>query len=116
MHRPGMDEHNATAADFLCDFCEASWADDRPMVEGHRGSLICGKCLTLAFDALWNRGQGVPRPEAETCVMCLSPNDDPVWVSPVRDEARICKRCAKQSAVMLERDQDCGWKRPPVNA
>lgn len=112
MHRPGMDEDNATPQDFLCDFCEACWNEDRPMVEGHRGSLICGRCLTLAFDALWNHAQGQPLSEGEVCLLCLSDNGDPVWASHSRDVARACKRCIKQGAVMLERDAESRWRRP----
>ncbi len=102
-----------TEADFLCDFCEKCYAPERPMVEGHRGSLICGQCLTISFAALWYAESGEPAPESEVCMMCLSENGDPVWRSPVKEAKFICKRCTKQSAVMLERDEECGWKRPP---
>lgn len=112
MHRPGMDESNARPQDFLCDFCHAPWSESRPMVEGHRGALVCGACLTLAFDALWNRGQGEGVAESVVCTMCLSHNGDPVYRSPAFPDALICKRCAKQAAVMLERDPESGWSRP----
>lgn len=93
------------------------------MVEGHKGSLVCSQCLTLAFDELWNRGGG-ERPEkvaadapaqavaAATCVMCLEQRDEPYWHSPAHPESGICKRCTKQAVVMLERDPDAEWKRP----
>ena len=113
MHRPGCDPDNMTEADFLCDFCEKCYAPERPMVEGHRGSLICGQCLTTSFAALWYANTGEAAPKHDVCMMCLSENGDPVWRSPVRETSLICKRCAKQSAVMLERDEECGWKRPP---
>ena len=38
-----------TMADFLCDFCRREWTEDSPMVEGHHGSLVCGRCLTVAY-------------------------------------------------------------------
>lgn len=118
MRREGSDENNLAPTDFLCDFCSQTWADDRPMIEGHRGSLVCGKCLALAFDELWNRlaGEDLP-PESgpnltgPTCAMCLERRNEKHWRSPVTD-ARLCKRCAKQSVVMLERDPDTGFKRP----
>jgi hypothetical protein len=44
--------------------------------------------------------------------LCLAENGDPIWRSPLRAEKFICKRCSKQSVVMLERDKDTGWKRP----
>lgn len=112
MQRPGINQDNAQPEDFLCDFCRAAWSPDRAMVEGHRGSLICGPCLSLAYDALWNKGGGESVPDSVVCLMCLAHNDDPVWRSPAYPDALICKRCAKQSAVMLERDPDSKWSRP----
>ena len=140
MRREGCDEDNLSPEDFLCDFCGQTWAPDRPMVEGHRGSLACARCLTLAFDELWNRqeetgagnsaqqeddnthpqpppsGRGLEErhpPVGTPCVMCLEQRDEPHWHSPVREDAWMCKRCAKQSVVMLERDPEAGFKRPP---
>lgn len=95
---------------FKCDFCRKPWAEGRPMVEGHKGSLVCGSCLTLAFDEVWNRAGGEQVPF--TCRMCLEHRDDPFWVSPAFPDAGICKRCIKQAVVMLERDSDAGWERP----
>jgi hypothetical protein len=112
MHRPGCDPDNMMPEDFLCDFCGACWSRERPMVEGHRGSLICGTCLGVAYTRLWLDLAGEPLSVDATCTMCLVNNGDPVWRAPVRPEAVICKRCAKQSAVMLERDPDSGWTRP----
>lgn len=120
MRRQGCDEDNLTPEDFLCDFCGQTWAPDRPMVEGHRGGLACARCLTLAFEELWNRGAESPRPPSVggavgvACVMCLEQRDEPYWHSPVRDEAWLCKRCAKQSVVMLERDPEANYRRPPA--
>lgn len=107
MHDPSAEGNDF----FKCDFCRHGWSQDRPMVEGHKGSLICAPCLTLAFDELWNRpgGQRVPF----TCTLCLEHREEPYWVSPAFPEAGICKRCTKQSVVMLERDPEAGWKRPP---
>ncbi len=112
MQREGINPDDAQMSDFLCDFCHAQWADDRPMVEGHRGSLICSRCLSLSFDELWNRLGGEPLPEREVCTLCMANHGDPVWVSPAYPEAKVCKRCSKQSVVMLERDPDYGYKRP----
>jgi len=112
MHRQGCDPENMDAQDFLCDFCERCYAPDRPMVEGHRGSLICGQCLSVAFAALWYAKTGLEAPKGEVCMLCLAENGDPIWRSPLREEKFVCKRCAKQSAVMFERDPDSGWKRP----
>lgn len=137
MRREGCDENNLQPTDFLCDYCGSTWSDDRPMVEGHRGSLVCAKCLNLAFDLLWNRapawdGKGPPpptppdlaMPEGALCRMCLEHREEPSWQSPmeVGEEnpelaeqsggAWLCKRCAKQSVVMLERDPELKYTRP----
>lgn len=115
MRRDGADENHLTPEDFLCDFCGSPWAAQRPMVEGHRGSLVCAACLSLAFDELWNRpGGAVPPGDAATpaCRMCLETRNEPHWTSPIDPHARICRRCAKQSVVMLERDPESGFTRP----
>lgn len=119
MRREGSDENNLAPEDFLCDFCARTWAGDRPMIEGHRGSLVCGKCLAIAFDELWNRaaGEDLPKdlgPEGSlpTCAMCLESRAEKHWHSPARDAAWLCKRCTKQSVVMLERDPESGFTRP----
>lgn len=109
--------------DFLCDFCLRTWAEDRPMVEGHRGRLICAECLGEAFDALWNRKSG--EAGGGECALCLEKRQEAswrprVWPPNVPEGVTIdatavplaCKRCVKQSVVMLERDPDYGWKRP----
>ncbi len=82
------------------------------MVEGHRGSLICARCLALAFDELWNRAGGIDLPaEPESCAMCLERRAERHWASPARG-VLICRRCVKQSVVMLERDPEARFTRP----
>lgn len=149
MRRDGCDENNLQPTDFLCDYCGSTWSDDRPMVEGHRGSLVCARCLSLSFDLLWNKaprwdGKSPPpptppdqtMPPGALCRMCLEHRDEPCWQSPmdVGEEnaesdkgktsqterglgvidggAWLCKRCAKQSVVMLERDPELKYERP----
>jgi hypothetical protein len=124
-----MDPDNASMADFICDFCLRIWADDRPMVEGHKGSLICSACLTLAYDELWNRPAGASATRA--CALCLEKRNENCWtpkpwpptgkdtVQGLAIDATTppiaCKRCVKQSVVMLERDPDYGWRRPTAS-
>jgi len=112
MHRPDANPDEMTAEDFICDFCAGTWREDRPMVEGHRGSLICGNCLAMSYRELWLSLLGEPLPEHDVCSLCLSNNGDPVWHSPMNEKSIVCKRCSKQSVVMLERDEEVGWKRP----
>lgn len=99
-----------TAEDFLCDFCLRHWADDRPMVEGHRGSLLCGPCLTVAYTQVVFLGQGVKVID-RVCTLCLSQKDGPHWISPATS-APACADCLEQAAKRLERDRDSGWNRP----
>ena len=125
MRKEGCDEENLQPTDFLCDYCGNTWSDDRPMVEGHRGSLVCAKCLSLAYGLLWLSapkwdGKAPPppppadqtMPEGALCRMCLEHREEPCWQSPMEESAWLCKRCAKQSVVMLERDPELKYERP----
>lgn len=107
-----MDPNNAQMSDFVCDFCGREWADERPMVEGHQGSLICRECLDEAFERVWLLDQGVPVPDGKTCILCLADNGDPAFEGTRAPGVYACKRCIKQSVVMLERDPDYGYVRP----
>ncbi|MFO0830415.1 MAG: hypothetical protein U0637_01100 [Phycisphaerales bacterium] len=125
MHRPGSNPESMAGSDFLCDFCGQTWADDRPMVEGHKGSLVCGKCLSLAYASVVVRNAGVVVPEHIACVMCLLNKSGDYWQSPLRvtmvggaadihpePGACICRWCIEKSGAMLEKDPDSGWRRP----
>lgn len=108
-----MHDESAEGNDyFKCDYCRRSWAEDRPMVEGHRGSLICGQCLTVAYAevVVQNLGSAVA-PDA-VCRMCLEHREGLHWTSPVQETEHICVRCIKQSAGVLVKDKESGWKKP----
>jgi hypothetical protein len=109
MQRPGADPEDMRPEDFLCDFCGRCWSPDRPMVEGHRGSLVCGPCLTVAWVEVVNHGQRSAMPGTE-CRLCRETRDGPAWASPL--EAVACLRCIKQSAGVLAKDAESGWKKP----
>lgn len=112
MHDPTQE---GTPAFFICDFCRRPWSEDRPMVEGHQGSLICGPCLTVAYAELaLNESPSIAT--GATCTMCLEERKQPAWRSPMFDEAIICLRCVKQSATTLEKDEESGWRRPGQKA
>lgn len=115
MHRPGSDPADMRMEDVLCDFCGRPWADGVPMVEGHRGSCICGRCLTVAYAelVLHRRPTRVP---GDACTLCLVSDDAPGWVSPVRAEAVICQPCAKRAAGVLHKDPDWAWSKPQPEA
>lgn len=98
---------------FLCDYCHQPWSDERPMVEGHRGSIICGNCLSIAYTQLIHQKLESPVVKDETCLLCLEHGrDDPHWRSPMYEEAIACKRCLKQSAGVLHKDKDIPWEKP----
>lgn len=115
MHRPGCDPEHLTMSDVLCDFCRSPWDEGRAMVEGHRGSVICGACLTAAYAGLVRGrapGGALAPPGSAVCTMCLETRDEPGWRSPTYEEALICARCAKQAGAILEKDKESGWTRP----
>ena len=120
MRKPGTDENNVQMSDVLCDFCHREWTDDLPMVEGHQGSCMCGKCLTIAYvEVVMNND--CPTIGEFKCALCLETSadraalergDEPGWRSPAYSEAAICKRCIKQTAGVLQKDKDSGWRKP----
>lgn len=117
MRNPNADENNLSPSDFWCDFCRRSWSDGLAMVEGHRGSLVCARCLTVAYRALvvdedGGDDVGSDHPEGPSCTMCLEHRKQAMWRSPAEPDARICLRCVKLSARAMEQDPDSGWARP----
>lgn len=104
--------------DFICDFTGRAWDGSFPMVEGHQGSLICGDALTIAFTEVVLLGSDT-KPAGSPCVMCLEVRDDPGWQSPMPvgphgAGAVICRRCIRQSATRLDKDQEWDWKKPAI--
>lgn len=107
MHKTRPD---GTVIESLCDFCHASF-EAEPMIEGHQGSLLCLKCLSVAYSDVVNFGGGHEN-TGMMCRMCLEERKQPEWASPLDPEARVCLRCIKQAATALEKDPESGWKRP----
>lgn len=113
MRKPGTDPDNVQISDVLCDFCGGEWTLDPPlaMVEGHQGSCICGKCLSVAYRHVVLDKASSVRP-GYRCTMCLEERPDPGWESPISAEKSICKRCINQAAGALSKDKESGWSRP----
>lgn len=113
MHKQGSDKENMAPDEFLCDFCHRPWAEDRPMIEGHQGSIICGACLTVAFTAMASPA-GLTPADGTKCNLCLETRAEfgPMWQSPRYEEAWVCTRCADQAAETLEEDTETPWSRP----
>jgi hypothetical protein len=120
MHRPGSNPDAMLPSDILCDFCERPWSDDLPMVEGHRGSCICGPCLAVAWSAVVDGGlDDAPPPPDDpdgppswTCALCLEPRRDPAFASPMRPEAFVCRRCIRLAGRALHDDPSVDWTKP----
>jgi hypothetical protein len=120
MRKPGTNENDVQMSDVLCDFCRGEWTLDRPMIEGHHGSCICGECLSAAYAAVELRGRGEEHRFA-ACTMCLESaearselgrGDEPCWQRPGNAEAAICRRCIKLAAGALHKDRDVAWTKP----
>ena len=111
MHREGIDSENVQPEDILCDYCgEATWSQNKPCIEGHQGSIVCGPCLTTAYRELV-----LLKNEQETtekCRMCLEHREDPVWLGYINPNAPICKRCVKQAAGALTKSKLWDWSKP----
>src|SRR2546423_7317406 len=96
-----------------CDFCRMDWDGVSPVIEGHRGSIICLECLKLALDSL-KIGDSTYK-----CILCLR---DPLPASLARFNHRnspgtfACADCIHQTADVFDRDPDIAWNwsaRPP---
>lgn len=120
MRKPGTDENNVQMTDVICDFCHSEWVEDQPMIEGHQGSCICGRCLSVAYADVVLHGQNTA-PADYTCPMCLEASKDraelnrreePGWQSPLYPEATICRRCIKLAGGALHKDEAFDWKKP----
>lgn len=113
MHREGADPLNMSAEDFLCDFCGQAWREDRPFVEGHRGSCICGPCLSVAYAGLVLHRVNDQPGEGEACALCLLERPEVAhWRSPVFGDTLACVQCVKRSAGVLHKDEDTAWRKP----
>jgi hypothetical protein len=113
MHRAGCDPEAMVAEDFLCDFCLRHWRPDLSMVEGHRGSLICAECLTLAYRTVFVDDAGIAVPQYASCALChMHRNTEHLQSAQVDGSPIVCRPCIESSAKMLERDPSAQWSRP----
>jgi hypothetical protein len=89
-----------------CDFCGTDWNGASPVIEGHRGSVICLECLKAALGELC-AGAGTFK-----CVLCLrEPINAAVerWSHPAHPRTFACKGCVHQSAEVFDADEDVDW-------
>ena len=107
MHRTTQDGNVISSH---CDFCDAQFTD-AAMIEGHKGSLVCMKCLAAAYTELKTL-KGGGEHKGKECRMCLEYRDEAEWESPLMPDAHICLRCTTMAYRALEKDSESGWKRP----
>lgn len=99
-----------------CDFCGTDWDEIEPMVEGHRGSILCLRCLE---QALKGRAAGAGPFRCTMCIREDLPAEMKRWSHPdaphvpgVNREAVVCDECIEQAAKAFSKDPDVDWKRP----
>lgn len=90
-----------------CDFCGTDWDEVVPMIEGHRGSVVCLACLQQALTALR------PMSDDFVCTMCLRQlsHKKPRWQHPdqpdqANAQACICGDCIEQATTAFSNDPD----------
>jgi hypothetical protein len=97
-----------------CDFCRTDWNGQDPVIEGHRGAILCLECLKLALNAL------APANEDFKCVLCLREPIPPTmdrWQHPHSPSTFACRDCIHQAADVFDGDPDVDWTwsaRPPA--
>jgi hypothetical protein len=89
-----------------CDFCGVDWDGRSPVIEGHRGSIICLECLKTGLDGLSTGDQPYQ------CTLCLRqpiPPAIPRWHHPSHPRTFACRDCIQQTADVFDRDVDVPW-------
>jgi len=99
-----------------CDFCGADWDEVIPMIEGHRGSVLCLGCLKRAL------AEATPADAAFECTMCLREKTPGTkrWTHPEPAEtpglnaaAQVCWPCLKQAGRGFGKDPDTDFDWDP---
>ena len=96
-----------------CDFCGTDWDEVIPMIEGHRGSVLCLTCLKQALQ------HADAKNGSFSCTLCLRDGisaDVARWStsaspSAANASAVICHDCINQAANSFSKDSDVDWKR-----
>ena len=113
-YQPLMQRIEADGLIISCDFCRTDWDGSAPVIEGHRGAIICLECLKLSLESL------APANETFKCVLCLR---DPLpatldrWNHAETPTTHACRECIHQAADVFDRDPDIDWHwsaRPPA--
>ena len=97
-----------------CDFCGTDWDEVKPMVEGHRGAVLCLTCLMHAVEQI-----EVPETSNAdsatgkfTCPLCRRENipaDVPRWSHPNHGDTIACEDCIRQADGTFGKDPDVDY-------
>ena len=95
-----------------CDFCGTDWDMEKPMIEGHKGSILCIDCLARGIE------EAKPAPAGFMCTMCRQDYEAgtkayiPLERAPnANPKAVICWDCLQQADRTFARDKDTDWER-----
>ncbi len=101
-----------------CDFTGIEWDEHIPMIEGHRGSVICLEALKMAIDGMADAS------EAFDCTLCLRHTEtgSKAWRHPdppatANPHAIVCEDCIRQADRAFSKDPDTDYVRriPPTD-
>ena len=94
-----------------CDFCGTEWDQVKPMIEGHRGSVICLPCVKSSITT------NAESAEEFVCTLCLSaqPGGTTVWrPHPVAEkanpEAVVCESCIQQASEAFGKERNVDFE------
>ena len=90
-----------------CDFCRTAWDEVIPMIEGHRGSVLCLPCLRRALDEAASTAAGFE------CTLCLQSFEAgrKAWLS---EHATVCWPCIRLAAKGFHKDKDIDFRWDPA--
>ena len=99
-----------------CDFCGEDWDEVKPMLEGHKGSVLCLDCLQRALSEAHREGG------AFTCTMGLTDHDentlrwkhpDPTASPGLNPDAVVCWDNIRLAAKTFHKDKDIDFRWDP---
>ena len=96
-----------------CDFCGTDWDEQLPMIEGHRGSVLCLECLKQALD----EAEPIDKPFEGTLCLSRKPAGIKAWQHPapkpspgLNPDAQLCWDCIRLAAKGFHKDPDVDFK------
>jgi len=106
-----MQKHEDGYIVIACDFTGTEWDEQVPMIEGHRGAVICLDALRRAID------QAAEADAPFMCTMCRREREagKKMWRHPdppetATPDAAICWPCIRQADKAFGKDPDTDWQ------